>query len=87
MSKDGDNSENLEKLKKALKIRDMIFYVSIAIGFLSMAADLMITKNIFKHVGELMILSIFAFGFAIYNEGARKRLKIKIEKIENGKQT
>ncbi len=81
-----DDLDNLPKLEKTLKIRNSIFYISIAVGFLSMAADLMITKNIFKHVPELMILSIFAFGFAIYNEGARKRLKIKIEKIKNEKQ-
>jgi hypothetical protein len=77
--------ENLAKMKKALKIRNFIFYFSVAVGFISMAADLMITKNIFRHVGWLMILSIFAFGFAIHNEGARKRLKIKIEKIKHGK--
>ncbi len=79
-----DKSEII-KINKSLKIRTIILYTCIGIAFVSMFVDISMTRNIFRHIGELMLVSLFAFGYAIYNDYAIKRLNKQKKEILNGK--
>ncbi len=78
-----EKEARLKQINKSLKIRRSIVYVCIFVAFLSMATDLMVTRNFFTHIGELMLVSLFAFGYAIYNDYAIKRLKSEKGKLKN----
>ncbi len=66
--------EQLRKINKSIKVRSIILYTCIGIAFVSMFVDISMTRNIFRHIGELMLVSLFAFAYAIYNDYAIKRL-------------
>ena len=71
------------KIKKSIKTRTIILYTCIGIAFVSMFVDISMTRNIFRHIGELMLISLFAFGYAIYNDSVIKRLRRELKNLEN----
>lgn len=75
--------KKIKKLKKSIKIRTIILYTCIGIAFVSMFVDISMTRNFFRHIGELMLISLFAFGYAIYNDSVIKRLRKQLKELEN----
>ena len=80
---DSEKELQIKKINKSLRFRRRIVYCCIFVAFLSMAVDLMTTRNFFTHIGELMLLSLFAFAYAIYNDYIIKRLKNERAKLQN----
>jgi hypothetical protein len=84
MSKTSPKNKDIEKINKSIKTRTIILYTCIGIAFVSMFVDISMTRNIFRHIGELMLVSLFAFGYAIYNDYAIKRLKKEKKALKDG---
>ncbi|KAA0257076.1 hypothetical protein FHQ18_10940 [Deferribacter autotrophicus] len=68
-----------EKILRGIKIRKFIVNAAIVLAFFSMVLDLIITRNFFVHVGELMLVSLLSFGFAIFMTYQIKQLRSKLE--------
>ncbi|WP_022849874.1 hypothetical protein [Limisalsivibrio acetivorans] len=69
------------KIEKSIKIRKILGNLAVGLALMCMLADILTTRNIFTHVGELMLISLLSFGFAIFMDYQVKRLKRQLKEV------
>ena len=73
---------NKEKLEKGIKRRKLISNIAIGLALFCMLADILTTGNLFKHIGELMLISLLSFGFAIFLDYQIKRMRRQLDEVK-----
>jgi hypothetical protein len=71
-----------KKIERAIKRRKYIGNFAVGLALMCMLADILTTRNLFTHIGELMLVSLLSFGFAIFMDYQVKRLKNQLNEVK-----